>query len=61
MTPAERRTALVRLLAQIDQQMAECEALASQPVLSYDEEEYVAVQLACGVAFRNVVGRLRLP
>jgi hypothetical protein len=39
MTLTERRTALVRLLAKIDQQVAECEALAAQPVLSYDEED----------------------
>jgi hypothetical protein len=30
MTPAERRTALIRLLARIDQQIADAESLASR-------------------------------
>ena len=32
MTPTERRTACVKLLAEIDQLIAECEDLAKQPV-----------------------------
>jgi hypothetical protein len=45
MTPAKRRTAYIRLLAAIDQLIAECEDLADQPVLADDEREYLAVHL----------------
>ena len=45
MTPAERRTACIRLLAEIDQLIAECEDLADQPVVADDEREYLAVHL----------------
>lgn len=45
MSPAEKRTAAIKLLARIDQVIAETEDLAAEPVLSYDEEEYLAVQL----------------
>jgi hypothetical protein len=58
MTPAERRTALIRVLARIDQQIAECESLAAQPVMSYDEEEFVAIQLASGLYARKQAERL---
>jgi hypothetical protein len=57
-TPAERRTALIRLLAKIDQQLAECESLAAQPVLSYDEEEFVAIQMANCLHGRKQAERL---
>jgi hypothetical protein len=36
MSPTERRIARNRLLAYIDQQIAECEDLASQPLLADD-------------------------
>ena len=45
MTPSERRTACIKLLAEIDQLIAECEDLADQPVLADDEREYLAVHL----------------
>ena len=45
MSATERRLALLRLLAEIDQRIAECEDLASQPVLADDEIEYVAIHL----------------
>jgi hypothetical protein len=45
MTHAERRTAYIKLLAEIDQLIAECEDLAAQPVLADDEREYLAVHL----------------
>lgn len=37
MTPAERRTACIKLLAEIDQLIAECEDLTAQSVLADDE------------------------
>jgi hypothetical protein len=44
---AERRTALIRLLAQIDQQIiSEAESLASDLLLSYDERELAETQFA---------------
>jgi hypothetical protein len=46
LTPAERRTALIRLLAKMEQQLAECEALAAEPVLAFDAEVVVATGLA---------------
>jgi hypothetical protein len=33
MTPSDRRTVYIRLLAEIDQRIAEAEDLTSQPVL----------------------------
>lgn len=45
MTPAEQRTAAIKLLAEIDQVIAKYEELALGPVLSYDEEEFLAIQL----------------
>ena len=45
MAPCQRRTACIRLLAEIDQLIAECEDLASQPILADDEQEYLAVHL----------------
>jgi hypothetical protein len=45
MSPAERRARLIALLAKIDQEIAECEDLAAQEVLAYDEVEYLAIQL----------------
>lgn len=45
MTLADRRAACLRLLAEIDQLIAECEDLAAQPVLADDEREYLAVHL----------------
>ena len=58
MTPAERRTARIRLLAHIDQQIAECEDLASQPVLADDEAEYLAVQLTLRRQWRERVEKM---
>jgi hypothetical protein len=49
---------LVRLLAAIDHHFAECEDLPAQPVLSYDEEEFVAIQLASGLHARKQAERL---
>jgi hypothetical protein len=45
MTPSERRTACIRLLAHIDQQIAEAEALASDESLDADERRFAKVQL----------------
>jgi hypothetical protein len=45
MTPAERSKACIKLLAEIDQLIAEREDLADQPVLADDEREYLAVLL----------------
>ena len=45
MTPSERRTRLIRLLAQIDQQISEAESLASDPALDADERRLAKVQL----------------
>lgn len=45
MSPAERKARIVALLAKIDQELAECEDLAAQDVLAYDEVEYLAIQL----------------
>jgi hypothetical protein len=55
MTPAEHRTACIQLLAHIDQQIAECEDLASQPVLADDEQEYLAIQLTLRRQWRGRV------
>jgi hypothetical protein len=45
MTPSERRTARIRLLAKIDQEITEAEFLASSPLLDPDERRYAQVQL----------------
>ena len=45
MTPAERRVACIKSLAVIDQAIAECEDLLSEPVLADDEREFLAVHL----------------
>ena len=37
MTPSERRTALIRVLSSIDQQITEAESLASDPILDASE------------------------
>jgi hypothetical protein len=45
MTPSERRTALIRLLADIDQQISLAEDLAFIPMLTRGEREYAIQQL----------------
>jgi hypothetical protein len=40
MTPSERRATALKLLAEIDQQLAELEELASQPIIGDDETEW---------------------
>ena len=45
MAPAARRTTLIRLLAQIDQQISETESFATSTMLDPDEREYAAAQL----------------
>jgi hypothetical protein len=46
MTPSERHTRLIRLLAHIDQQIAEAESLASDASLDADERERAGAQLS---------------
>jgi hypothetical protein len=58
MTPADRRDALIRLLAEIDQLIAECEDLADQPVLADDEREYLAVHLKLRRQWRERVEKM---
>jgi len=58
LTPSERRTAYLRLLAEINQRIAECEELARQRVLADDEIEYVAVHLKLRRDARKRVERL---
>jgi len=58
MTPSKRRAACIRLLAEIDQLIAECKDLASQPVLADDEQEYLAVHLQMRRDARERVERL---
>ena len=41
----ESRTKLLRMLAEIDQQIREAESLASDATLSDDDREFTAVQL----------------
>jgi hypothetical protein len=41
-TPSERPAACLKLLAKLDQQIAECEMLAAEPILADDERECVA-------------------
>lgn len=45
MTPAERRTACIRVLAEIDQRLAEAEDRATRPYLSDYEQECLADNL----------------
>jgi hypothetical protein len=45
MTPSERRAACLRLLAKLDQDIAECESLWYE-ILADDKREVVAVQMA---------------
>ena len=58
MTPSERRTVCLKLLAQLDQQIAECEMLAAEPILADDERECVAVNLECRLKSRERVEEL---
>ena len=58
MTPSERRTALLRLLAHLDQQIAECEMLTVEPILADDERECVAVNLKFRLKSRKRVEEL---
>jgi len=46
MTPSERRAACIRLLATIDQQIAEARALTEHPDLDHTERDYAAGLLA---------------
>lgn len=46
MTPSEQRTALIRLLAEIDQRTTEAETLASDASLDADEREYAGAQVS---------------
>jgi hypothetical protein len=45
MLPTERRAKLIRLLATIDQQIAEMESLASDAELTESERRYATAQL----------------
>ncbi|MGD9710446.1 MAG: hypothetical protein AB7V46_00115 [Thermomicrobiales bacterium] len=45
MTPIERRTALVRLLADIDQRIELARALRTSPLLTRDERRFAEVEL----------------
>lgn len=58
MTPAERRTACIKLLAEIDQAIADCEELLSQPILADDETEYLAVHLTMRRLWRERVEKM---
>jgi hypothetical protein len=46
MAPAERRRAALKLIAEIDQRIAECRSLLADPLLWTDEPEFVEAQLA---------------
>jgi hypothetical protein len=46
MTPHDRRTALIRLLAEIDQRIAAAEDLNYNGLLTIDERVFVAEQIA---------------
>jgi hypothetical protein len=56
-TPSERPAACLKLLAKLDQQIAECEMLAAEPILADDERECVAVNLAFRLKSRENVER----
>lgn len=58
MTPTERRQACIKLLAETDQLIAECEDLADQPVLADDEREYLAIHLKLRRDARERVERM---
>jgi hypothetical protein len=45
MSSTDRRTKLIRLLAQIDQQICEAESLASDPLLNEADRKYAMAQL----------------
>lgn len=55
MTSAERRASLVRLLAEIDQRIAEAEELNASGLLESDERGFVSEQIALR---RNAVLRI---
>ena len=55
MNPAKRRIALIRLMAEIDQQISAAEDLAFNPMLTRAEREYAVAQLEYR---RKVVGRV---
>lgn len=61
MTPAERRTAYIRVLSDIDQQIAECESLLSESALGGDEVIYVAVKLDLHRQWRARVEKMLAP
>ena len=46
MTPAERRLAMIRLLAQIDQRIADAESLAADARLNHEERQSAAAALS---------------
>jgi hypothetical protein len=57
MTPSERRKACLKLLAKLDQEIAECESLWAE-ILADDEREVVAVNLTFRLKSRERVEAL---
>jgi hypothetical protein len=57
MYPSDRRTAYIRLLAEIDQRIAECEE-RSQQVLTFEEHALVRAQLKMRIHAKERVERL---
>jgi hypothetical protein len=57
MTPFDRRTACLRLLAKLDQEIAECESLWAE-ILADDEREVVALNLKFRLKSRENVEQL---
>jgi hypothetical protein len=57
MDPAERRKACLKLLAKLDQEIAECEALWTE-LLADDEREPVTVNLKFRLRSKENVERL---
>jgi hypothetical protein len=57
-TPAERRTACIKLLAEFDQLIAEWEGLNRQPILADDELEYLDAHLELRRQWRERVERI---
>jgi hypothetical protein len=57
MSPSERRAACLRLLAKLDQEVAECESLW-QEILADDERKVVALNLKFRLKSRENVERL---
>jgi hypothetical protein len=55
--PSERRTAALRLLAKLDQEIAECESLWAE-ILADDERKVVALNLKFRLKSRENVERL---